>query len=82
MRIGDVPLRPGASITYLYDFGDRWTFDVRLERIAPVDRAMRKARILETHGEAPDLFKWSSNSLTVALSAGVGCATASLDSVL
>ena len=53
VRIGDIPLRPGASITYLYDFGDRWAFDVRLERIDPVDRAMRKARLLESHGEAP-----------------------------
>jgi hypothetical protein len=56
VRIGDVPLRPGASITYLYDFGDRWAFDVRLERIDPVDRAMRKARILETHGKAPEQY--------------------------
>jgi len=56
VRIGDVPLRLGASMTYLYDFGDRWEFDVRLERIDPVDRAMRKARMLETHGEAPEQY--------------------------
>lgn len=57
--IGEVSLRLGASITYLYDFGDRWEFDVRLERIDPVDRSMRKARILEGHGDAPEQYPWS-----------------------
>jgi hypothetical protein len=57
--IGEVSLRLGASITYLYDFGDRWEFDVRLERIDPVDRSMRKARILERHGDAPEQYPWS-----------------------
>src|SRR6266446_2616631 len=47
VRIGEVPLRLGASMTYLYDFCDRWEFDVRLERIDPIDRTMRKARILD-----------------------------------
>ncbi|MDH3601192.1 MAG: plasmid pRiA4b ORF-3 family protein [Candidatus Tectomicrobia bacterium] len=40
-------------MTYLYDFGDHWEFDVQLERIDPVDPRMRKPRILETHGRAP-----------------------------
>jgi hypothetical protein len=56
VRIGDLPLRPGAAMTYLYDFGDRWEFDVQLERLDPVDRAMRKARIVESHGEAPEQY--------------------------
>jgi hypothetical protein len=56
VRIGDLPLRPGAAMTYLYDFGDRWEFDVRLERLDPVDRTLGKARILEAHGEAPEQY--------------------------
>jgi hypothetical protein len=59
--VGEVPLRLGTSMTYLYDFGDRWEFDVRLERIDPVDRAMRKARILETHGKAPEQYPWAND---------------------
>jgi hypothetical protein len=53
VRIGDVPLRPGTSMVYLFDFGDHWRFDVQLERIDPVDPAMRKATIVESHGKAP-----------------------------
>jgi hypothetical protein len=56
VRIGEVPLRLGASMTSLYDCGDRWEFDVRLERIDPVDRTMRKARILDSYGEAPEQY--------------------------
>jgi hypothetical protein len=54
--IGDLPLRPGVTMTYVYDFGDHWEFDINLERIDPVDRRMRKYRILETHGESPEQY--------------------------
>ena len=56
VRIGDLPLRLGAAMTYLYDLGDRWEFDVQLERIDPVDRCLSKARIVEVHGEAPEQY--------------------------
>ena len=56
VQVGDLPLQPGATMTYLYDFGDHWEFDVHLERLDPVDRRMRKPRILETHGEAPEQY--------------------------
>ena len=56
VRMGEVPLRLGTSMTYLYDFGGRWACDVRLERIDPVDRTMRKARILDSYGEAPEQY--------------------------
>jgi len=31
VRVGDLPLRVGQRMTYLYDFGDNWEFDVTLE---------------------------------------------------
>lgn len=46
-------------MTYLYDFGDQWEFDVKLERIDPVNRKIKKPVILETHGEAPDQYPMS-----------------------
>jgi hypothetical protein len=58
VRIGDLPLRPGESMTCLYDFGDQWHFDVQLERLDPVDRTLGQARILEVHGEAPVQYPW------------------------
>ena len=33
--VGDLPLQPGQVMTYLFDFGDKWGFDVTLERIEP-----------------------------------------------
>jgi hypothetical protein len=54
--IGDLPLRPGVTMTYVYDFGAHWEFDINLERIDPVDRRMRKYRILEAHGESPEQY--------------------------
>jgi hypothetical protein len=56
VQVGDLPLQPGATMTYLYDFGDHWEFDVQLERIDPVDLRLKKPRILETHGRAPEQY--------------------------
>jgi hypothetical protein len=58
VRVGDLPLRPGGAMTYLYDFGDRWEFDVQLERIDPVEPCLDQARIVEVHGEAPVQYPW------------------------
>jgi hypothetical protein len=58
MRIGDLPLRPGEAMTYLYDLGAQWKFDVQLERIDPVDPRRGQARIVEVHGEAPVQYPW------------------------
>lgn len=27
VQVGDLPLQPGATMTYLYDFGDHWEFE-------------------------------------------------------
>ncbi|MDZ8050497.1 MAG: plasmid pRiA4b ORF-3 family protein [Aulosira sp. ZfuVER01] len=58
VRIGDLALEPGTSMTYLYDFGDNWEFYVQLERIDPPDNKIKKAKILEIHGDAPQQY-WS-----------------------
>jgi hypothetical protein len=58
--VGDVPLQEGQSMTYLYDFGDRWEFDVTLERVDPVDATITDPIILDGHGEAPEQYpSWS-----------------------
>jgi Plasmid pRiA4b ORF-3-like protein len=56
VRIGDLPLGEGESISFLYDFGDSWKFDVRLERIDPPSAATKKPRILEKHGKSPEQY--------------------------
>lgn len=41
---------------FVYGFGDKWEFDVALERIDPVDPDVQKPVVLESHGEAPEQY--------------------------
>ena len=54
--VGQVPLREGQSMIYLYDFGDWWEFDVTLERVDSPDPAMKEPAILDARGEAPEQY--------------------------
>jgi len=53
--VGDVPLRIGQTMTYLFDFGDWWEFDVSLEKVDP-DMVIEDSVILEAHGEPPEQY--------------------------
>lgn len=56
--VGDVPLRVGQVMTFLFDFGDQWEFDVTLEQVEP-DRVVQEPVILEVHGDPPEQYpKW------------------------
>ncbi|MGH9837739.1 MAG: plasmid pRiA4b ORF-3 family protein [Blastocatellia bacterium] len=57
VRIGDLPLAPGDAMTYLFDFGDDWEFQLLLEVIAPPDKKIKRARLLESHGKAPKQYQ-------------------------
>jgi hypothetical protein len=54
--VGDVPLRIGQTMTYLYDFGDCWEFDVSLEQVDP-EMVIEDSVILEAHGEPPEQYR-------------------------
>jgi hypothetical protein len=54
--IGEFSLRPGNAMRYLYDFGDNWRFDVKLERIEPDDEKIKGPILLESHGESPEQY--------------------------
>ncbi|MEO0406847.1 MAG: plasmid pRiA4b ORF-3 family protein [Cyanobacteria bacterium P01_A01_bin.135] len=54
--IGDLPLQPGDSMTYVFDFGDNWQFTVLLEEIQPGKPKRNATKILEAHGEAPEQY--------------------------
>jgi hypothetical protein len=56
--VGDVPLRIGQTMIYLYDFGDQWEFDVSLEQVDP-DMVIEDPVILEAYGEPPEQYpRW------------------------
>jgi len=54
--VGDVPLRVGQTMTYVFDFGDWWEFDVTLERVDP-GMGIEKPVVLEKHGEPPEQYR-------------------------
>jgi hypothetical protein len=54
--IEELSLRPANAMRYLYDFGDNWQFDVKLERIDSVDEKIKNPVLLASHGESPDQY--------------------------
>ncbi len=54
--IGDLPLKPGDSMIFHFDFGDDWKFQVLLEQIDPPNTKVKKPKILESHGKAPKQY--------------------------
>lgn len=56
VKIGDLAVQPGESIKLIYDFGDNWHFDVRLESIDPSKPKGKLPRVIEKHGKAPEQY--------------------------
>jgi len=52
-RLASVLPKPGSQILYVYDFGDYWQHDVRLEAILPRDPGIQYPRILEGRRSCP-----------------------------
>lgn len=53
--IGALPFKEGQSFTYLFDFGEDWEFEVKLERVEPA-KASLEPSILEHRGKAPEQY--------------------------
>ncbi len=56
VKVGELPLKPGAILEYLFDFGDNWLFEVRLEKLEPVNLKVRKPTVIEQRGQAPPQY--------------------------
>ncbi len=56
VRIGDLPVQPGFSMLYNYDFGDNWRFNVVLDRIEPSDPSVDAYRIDQSVGKSPQQY--------------------------
>jgi hypothetical protein len=56
VAVGQLPLEPGQSMTFHFDFGDDWRFDVKLERINPPDPRLKRPKVLESKGKAPEQY--------------------------
>ena len=56
VTIGSLPLEPGQTMQFHFDFGDDWKFDVKLERIEPPGARIKAPRIMEKHGKSPEQY--------------------------
>ncbi|MGI0491810.1 IS1096 element passenger TnpR family protein [Alkalinema pantanalense CENA528] len=56
VMIGDLPLRQGQSMNYIFDFGDWWEFGILLEAIEPPIEEPGYIEIRERKGKAPQQY--------------------------
>ncbi len=54
--IKEVFRTPGQIVLFLYDFGDNWEFIVKLEEIGDIDPDLKKPKLLQKTGKAPDQY--------------------------
>lgn len=53
VTIGTALPEAGATLTYLYDYGDGWTHDIVVESVADFDAEAPRAACVDGHGLAP-----------------------------
>ena len=56
VSIGELSLKEGATMTYIFDFGDWWEFDLKLETIDPDEKRTDYGAIIESKGSAPEQY--------------------------
>ena len=56
VSIGELSLKEGATMTYIFDFGDWWEFDLKLEKIEPDEKRTDYGAIIESKGLAPEQY--------------------------
>jgi hypothetical protein len=49
----DWQINIGDRITYIFDFGDWWKFNVVLESIEEPDPKLKKPKVIEQKGKSP-----------------------------
>ena len=54
--VGDIGLSDGQKMTYLYDFGDQWKFDLTLEKVDPA-MVIENPIILKAQGDPPEQYR-------------------------
>lgn len=55
VQIGELECPLGQPMTFLFDFGDEWEFEVIPEKVE-TDRRIERWEVLEIHGEPPEQY--------------------------
>lgn len=56
VRLGELPISEGDTITMLYDFGDSWHFHVKLEQVSDKPSRRTGPRVIKRSGTAPEQY--------------------------
>jgi hypothetical protein len=54
--IGYLPLAERESMGFHYDYGEKWWFDVKLEKVDPPSDTINEPKIVESHGAPPQEY--------------------------
>lgn len=57
VKIGDIPLYPGMSMLFRFDFGDDWKFDILVEQVN-AQLEIEQPALLDLGGEAPRQYPY------------------------
>jgi len=55
VTVGQLPIRVGQRLTYIFDFGNHWEFDVLFESFDP-NKDIQGVQIIQSHGRAPKQY--------------------------
>lgn len=59
VRLGDLPLEEGASLTFRFDFGAEWHFGIEVASITPNDNEQSEIQILDATDHTPEQYPGS-----------------------
>jgi len=58
VSLGELPLAEGGTMSFLFDYGDRWQFSVKLEQVTPADSKVTDAKVTAKQGKPPSQYDW------------------------
>jgi hypothetical protein len=58
VRLGDVSLPVGGTMTFVFDYGDEWHFNVKLESVGEKKSRLKRPKVTAKGGKAPAQYNW------------------------
>lgn len=58
VSLGDLPLPEGAAMIFVFDYGDEWRFEVKLEKVGAIDPELKHAKVTAKTGKAPPQYDY------------------------
>lgn len=59
VEVGELPLAPGETMTFLYDLGDRWRFECTLDTVGGDAEVVNEPVVMDAEGDPPEQYSGS-----------------------